>query len=82
VHHPIRAAPFFILTIALFRQRSLIALSPDGSTIAATTAHLGEDKIKPADRGLFLVDLRGPGRKVTKIPYPRAQQASGKIPKE
>lgn len=47
-----------------------ISLSPDGSTVAASTAHFEENNVAAADRGLFLVDLRDPGRKVTRIPYP------------
>lgn len=47
-----------------------ISLSPDGSTIATATAFFDEDDIAPADRGLFLVDLRDPARKVTKIQHP------------
>jgi hypothetical protein len=59
-----------------------ISLSPDGSTIAASTAHFDKDKIEPADRGLFLVDLRDPQRKVTKIQYPPMQPAVAKTSKE
>ncbi len=43
-----------------------IALSPDGKTIAATSANL--DSVKEEDRALYLVDLATPDRKVTKIP--------------
>lgn len=59
-----------------------IALSPDGSTIATATAYLDEKQIEMADRGLFLVDLRDPERKVTKIPFPSSQKAGKSIPKE
>lgn len=47
-----------------------ISISPDGSTIAASTAHFDKDDIEPSNRGLFLVDLSDPGRKVTRIQYP------------
>jgi hypothetical protein len=47
-----------------------ISISPDGSTIAASTAHFDKGHIDPANRGLFLVDVRDPERKVTRIQYP------------
>lgn len=47
-----------------------ISISPDGSTIVASTEYFDKGKIDPADRGLFLVDLRDPERKVTRIQYP------------
>jgi hypothetical protein len=46
------------------------SISQDGSAIAASTAHFDEGDIDPVDRGLFLVDLRDPQRKVTRIHYP------------
>jgi hypothetical protein len=59
-----------------------VALSPDGSMIAATTAYFGKEEVEPADRGLFLVDLRDPQRKVTKIQYPPMQPAAEQTSKE
>lgn len=59
-----------------------ISLSPDGSMVAASTAHLDKSKVAPADRGLFLVDLRDPERKVTRIQYPPMQPAAEKTAKE
>jgi len=49
-----------------------ISLSPDGQTLAALTALLDEDDIRPEDRGLLLVDLKDPARKVKKIRAPAA----------
>lgn len=53
-----------------------IALSPDGTRIAASTAHLDDDDVGAQDRALYLVNLRDPKRRVTKIPVPRAAQTA------
>lgn len=45
-----------------------IALSPDGSTIAASAAHFENDALSDADRALFLVELDDPERPITRIP--------------
>jgi hypothetical protein len=63
-------------------ERLQIALSPDGSTIATATAHLDEGMVKMADRGLFLVDLRDPERKVTKIQFPVSEKGREEIPRQ
>jgi hypothetical protein len=63
-------------------EHLFMSLSPDGSTIAAATAQFDKDEVEPADRGLFLVDLRDPARKVTRIQYPKTQGTSGTTPKE
>jgi len=47
-----------------------IALSPDGSTLATSTAFLGPSSIKEEDRALYLVDVKDPSRPVTKFPLP------------
>jgi hypothetical protein len=50
-----------------------LSLSPDGATLATTTASLGEKMVAAeSDRALYLVDLRDPGRAVTRIPAPLA----------
>jgi hypothetical protein len=46
-----------------------ISLSPDGSTIATALAEDDPD-IAPDDRALYLVDMRDPDRRVTKIELP------------
>lgn len=58
-----------------------VSLSPDGSTLATTTASLDEDFLTPETRrALYLVDLRDPKRTVTSIPAPLAAEpaATGK----
>lgn len=55
-----------------------IALSPDGSTIATTTADLKD--VAMADRALYLVNLRDPKRAVTKIPMPGVKKATAPAP--
>jgi hypothetical protein len=45
-----------------------IALSPDGRTLATSTAAVAEKEITADNRALFLIDLTGPNRKVTRIP--------------
>ena len=45
-----------------------IALSPDGSRIAASTAHFGDDSLYEEDPAVFLVELEGTERTVTKFP--------------
>ncbi len=52
-----------------------VSLSPDGSTLATTTASLDEGFLTPeTQRALYLVDLRDPGRAVTSIPAPLAAE--------
>ncbi len=51
---------------------SRVSLSPDGRTIAITTADMPEDVVANEDRALYLVDLSDPRRTVTKIPSPRS----------
>ena len=48
-----------------------VSLSPDGSTLATTTAGLSEKMMAPeTKRALYLVNLRDPRRTVTSIPAP------------
>jgi hypothetical protein len=79
---PVRLVPIVRADISSgdARLQFQISLSPDGSTIAASTAHFGKSEIDPADRGLFLVDLRDAKRKVTRIQYPplTAEKATAK----
>jgi len=50
-----------------------VSLSPDGSTLATTTASLDEEFLTPeTKRALYLVDLRDPERTVTSIAAPAA----------
>ncbi len=50
-----------------------LSLSPDGATLATTTASLSEKMVAAeSGRALYLVDLRDPGRAVTSIPAPLA----------
>jgi len=78
---PLRGAPPRLIRIAQinaeFNGRGCgycgslqIALSPDGSTLATSTALLEPEDIKEDDRALYLVDLTDPARKVTKFPPP------------
>jgi hypothetical protein len=54
-----------------------VSLSPDGGTIAATPANMGHDcQFAAADRALFLADMRGQARRVTRIPFPKTPKAS------
>jgi hypothetical protein len=48
-----------------------VSLSPDGDTLATTTAFLEKNDVAPEARGLYLVDLRDPERKVTFVPGPQ-----------
>jgi len=52
-----------------FRLRLQVALSPDGATIATTTAYLGRRLGREA-RALYLIDVRDPARPITRIPAP------------
>jgi len=47
-----------------------IALSPDGATLAATS---GLFHVLSRERALYLVDLKYPGRKVTRMPIPEPE---------
>jgi WD40-like Beta Propeller Repeat len=54
-----------------------LSLSPDGATLATTTATLSERMLDAeAGRALYLVDLRDPARSVTSIPAPLAPSAA------
>jgi hypothetical protein len=55
-----------------------IALSRDGTRIAVSTGLFDKDEISPADRGLFLIDLRDPKRSVKKTPLPMPQTPPAK----
>ncbi len=56
-----------------FRLTLQLSLSPDGSTLATTTAGLSEKMmLAETRRALYLVNLRDPGRAVTSIPAPLA----------
>ena len=56
---------------ASFRLSLQVSLSPDGSTLATTTAGLSEKMMAPeTKRALYLVNLRDPKRTVTSIPAP------------
>jgi hypothetical protein len=60
-----------------FRLALQVSLSPDGSTLATTTAGLSAKLTLPeTPRALYLVDLRDPGRTVTSIPAPVAATAA------
>ena len=47
-----------------------LVLSPDGKTLAVSTAYSLEENRPREDRALFLADLSDPERKVTRIPVP------------
>ncbi len=81
---PVRLAPIVRSTISADDSwmQFQISLSPDGETIAASTAHFDKGDVAPAGRGLFLVDLRDPHRKVTRIQYPPMQPEGEKTSKE
>jgi hypothetical protein len=63
----IAAAPANDSEKALFFQG---AISHDGNTaaVASTYVIVDQDKAVPSDACLFLVDLKSPGRKVTRVP--------------
>lgn len=46
------------------------SLSPDGKTLAASTATMG-DGVAKADRALFLIDVAHPEHKIARIPPPK-----------
>ena len=81
---PLAAGPVRLIPIARFKAEGndwdadfrltlQLSLSPDGSTLATTTAGLGEKMMLPGTRrALYRVDLRDPGRAVTSIPAPLA----------
>ena len=49
-----------------------IVLSPDGKTLAATSAYLNHEEhgLANSDRALFLVDMASPRRTVTRVRIP------------
>ncbi len=51
-----------------------VALSPDGNTIAASTATLQKD-VAANSRGLFLIDVQHSEHRITYIPAPRNSKA-------
>jgi hypothetical protein len=69
----VRRIPLFSMAIG-GAERELylfqIALSPDGKTLAASSALLDPDKLEPADRALWLIDLGGAERKISRVPLP------------
>lgn len=56
-----------------------LSLSPDGDTIATSTAYLPNDNVSDEARGLYLVDLRDPARPVTRVPLSRTAQPAAKL---
>lgn len=54
-------------SVAVFQ----IALSPDGRSLAVSTASLDEDDVDAENRALYVVDLTDPDRSVEKIPPPK-----------
>jgi dipeptidyl aminopeptidase/acylaminoacyl peptidase len=59
-----------------FRLSMQVALSPDGTWIAATPAVLGKDTLAERDWALFLIDVRDPARPITRIPIPKQSTAA------
>ena len=53
-----------------------VSLSPDETMIAATPANMDKGSFAGPDRALFLVDLRRPTHRVTRIPFPKASMAA------
>ena len=55
-----------------------IALSPDARQILTTSLCLDDKAIKAEDRALYLIDLKSPSRKVTKlaVPFPSAPESA------
>lgn len=56
---------FYLLTHA--------ELSPDGKTIAISTAGLEKDRVKEKDRALYLIDVTDGGKRVTKVQPPKTK---------
>lgn len=69
---PVRMTPIVRASVSLDDSsgRFQISISPDGLTIAASTGYFDKGDIDSADHGLFLVDLRDPQPRVTRIQYP------------
>lgn len=77
--NPMRETPLFELPGSLLDSMACmlqIALSPDGKTLAASSA-LAEE----AGHALYLVDMTSSKRKVTKIPIPVPANTKSKAPK-
>jgi hypothetical protein len=53
-----------------------LALSPDGNWIAATPSNCGPESFAPADRALFLIDLRHQPHRITQVPFPASPKSS------
>jgi Tol biopolymer transport system component len=73
----IREMPLFSGTEADDRMLYFqIALSPDARQILTTSVCLEDKAIKSQDRALYLIDLKSPGRKVTRlaVPFPSAPE--------
>ena len=83
---PIRETPLFRLACArdeTFRLLYQVALSPDGRTIAATDGFSDmNDRSRKANLALYLVDVAGKARPVTRIPIPRAVAVSAGLVSE
>jgi hypothetical protein len=48
----------------------MLGISHDGATAAFVSTPIVDDLKNPADCGLFLVDLKDPKRKVTRVSMP------------
>jgi hypothetical protein len=83
---PLSGAPGRLTRIADFEWKSSddvkgflylgmqVSLSPDGKTIAATTATMS-DGVAKADRALFLIDVQRPERRIKRIPPPKSTKS-------
>lgn len=58
-----------------------LALSPDGNWIAATPSSCGAESFAPADRALFLIDLRHQPHRITRVPFPTAPKSGTPSPR-
>jgi WD40 repeat protein len=73
---PARQLPLFNLAGSLDESDPYlfqIDLSHDGKTLATCSTYLSfndDEKLKPEDLALYLIDLSRPDRKVTKVPVP------------
>jgi hypothetical protein len=47
-----------------------LGVSPDGSMVAVSPGYVEPAMVKPADRALYVVDVKSPRHKVRKLPLP------------
>lgn len=74
---PARLDPIAVLDSSVeenFQLLLQVSLSPDGATLATTTALLDQSALPLEARGLYLLAVRDPERKLVQVPVPRRPQ--------